>query len=164
MKNPILNFNSDNTTNDASKLQYSNDNSLGMNCESCYAEHALGCKVELGLGMSILTPGTWPMLAATITIPLRIQGRFTPMSTIRRRTRTPTTVLASSLLNPIHGWYFSFSRRINTTIKYRIFTFSFFSRNFFHRFYEIKKKLVNDFCILQPYRLSSIKIARLEVG
>ena len=148
--------------NDIYKLQYNYNDSLETNRELYYIGYILGCGVKFGPGMSILTLGTWPMLAATITMTQRILVRFTPMSTTTRRTRTRTTVRASWRLNPILDGISLLRGEVIPRLDIGSLH-SFFSRNFFHRFNEIKK-LVNDFCTLQPYRLSSIKIARLEVG
>jgi len=162
MKNSILFFNRSNHINDTYKMHYSYDNSLGTNCKSYYDEYVLGCGVNLGLGMSIPTRVRWRTLAATTTTPLRMLALSTPISTIRRRTTTTIIAGVLSRLNPILDGIFLLRGEVIPRLNIGSLH-SFFSRNFFHRFNETKK-LVNDFCILQPYRLSSIKIARLEVG
>lgn len=147
-------------------MHYSHDNSLGTNCKSYHDEYVLGCRVDRGLerisSMSTLTRGRWPMLAATITITLRILGLSTPGSTTTRRTTTPIMWGALWRLNPILDGIFLLRGEVIPRLNIGSLH-SFFSQNFFHRFNETKK-LVNDFCTLQPYRLGSIKIARLEVG
>lgn len=166
MKNSILNLNRSNHINDVYMMHYNYDDSLGTNRESYYNEYALGCRVNCGLvlitSMSIRTPVMWRTLVATITTPLRILARSMPTSTTTRPTTTPIIAGALSRLNPILDGIFLLRGEVIPRLNIGSLH-SFFSRNFFHRFNETKK-LVNDFCTLQPYRLSSIKIARLEVG
>lgn len=162
IKNIILLFNRSNHYNDTYNLQYSHDDSLEKNRKSYYAEYVLGCRVKFEPGMSILTLGRWRTLAATITMTRRIPVRSTPMSTTTLRTRTRIIVRVSWRLNPILDGISLLRGEVIPRL-YIESLHSFFSRNFFHRINDIKK-LVKDFCTLQPYRLSSIKIARLEVG